>query len=326
MRETASFVVNESRTDIVNRPSIHCASASGSKSGHPENDVTIQTAAAIVQRLGPCCIAIDQAAHPDLARELALRWMRDGQCRASRRWAHARPVSWHGPPARPAPPLSRRFSSLADMDALILQSSGQPRHGMEQALFDAGWQRHPGGMQIGDDGSWTSYALPAVSYYIKAQSTPSRTIAPGWSRGGRTHRPLCHGRQSRASRRQRFSSPGAGRGGRRGHPLALSRAGEIRVADASLEGEPDNSIDVIIAFEPDGPADWIARLDLLCPHRQMRRPAHSRLEARSTFERPAGLGDAGSTSCRSASSPKRAGARPLPAATRAVRANSIRCR
>jgi hypothetical protein len=233
--------------------------ASGPKNGRPENDVTIQTAAAIVQRLGPCCVAIDEAAHPDLARELALlgcETVNAGQVGMGTRTAGF--VAWTARDTGAA--FAQALSPFAAMDALVLQSSGQPRHGMEQALLDAGWQRHPGGMQIGDYGSWTSYALPAVSYYIKAQSTPTGPLRQGGVEAD--------ARIARYAMAANLVRPGDmvlvdGADAADGAAIlsALSRAGEVRVADASLAGQLDNSIDMIIGFEPDGPADWIARLD-----------------------------------------------------------------
>lgn len=221
--------------------------------------MTIQTAAAIVQRLGPCCIAIDQAAHAGLARELALlgcETVAVGQAGMGTRTAGF--LAWTARDTGAA--FAEALSAFAARDALVLQSCGQPRHGMEQALFDAGWQRHPGGMPIGDYGSWTSYALPAVSYYLKAQSTPAGPLRQGGVEAD--------ARIARYAMAANLVRPGDtvlvdGADAADGAAIlsALSRAGEIRISDSSFEGQLDNSIDMIIAFEPDCPGDWVARLD-----------------------------------------------------------------
>lgn len=221
--------------------------------------MTIQTAAAIVQRLGPCCVAIDQAAHAHLAQELALLGCETvdvGQAGMGRRAAGF--LIWTARDAGAA--FTQALKPFAAMDALVLQSSGQPRHGMEQALFDAGWQRHPGGMQIGDYGSWTSYALPAMSYYRRAPAGAAGIL----SQGG----PEADARIARYAMTANVVRPGDtvlvdGADAADGMDIleALSRAGQIRIAEASLDSVADNSIDMIIAFEPGGSESWIARLD-----------------------------------------------------------------
>lgn len=221
--------------------------------------MTIQTAAAIVQRLGPCRVAIDQAAHAQLARELALLGCEIIEADTAPHDARtAGFLSWTARDSGAA--FATALQSFAAMDALVLQSSGQPRHGMEQALFDAGWQRHPAGMMIGDYGSWTRYALPAVSYYRRATGSAGGLLSQG-SAEADAH-------IARYAMAANLVRPGDtvlvdGAEATDGAAIlsALSRAGNVRVADPDLAGQPDHAIDMIVAFEPQGPGDWIARLD-----------------------------------------------------------------
>jgi hypothetical protein len=221
--------------------------------------VTIQTASAIVQRLGPCRIALDPAAHADLARELALLGCETvDPAESPKPGRTAGFLAWLRHDASEA--FAAALVPFAAMDALILQSFGQIRHGLEQALFDAGWQRHPAGMMIGDYGSWTSYALPQISYYSRAHAG-----ADGILRQSGTEADARIARYAMAANLVRPGDivlvDGADAADGAAILSSLSRAGDIRIANRDLAGLADNSIDLIVAFEPGGSGDWIARLD-----------------------------------------------------------------
>ncbi|HEY1125659.1 MAG TPA: hypothetical protein VGE65_08490 [Sphingobium sp.] len=221
--------------------------------------MTIQTAAAIVQRLGPCRIAIDSAGQDRLARELALlgcETVEIGAAGGESRTAGF--LAWTSRDAGPS--FAYALKSFADMDALVLQTSGQVRHGLEAALFDAGWQRHPAGMTIADYGDWTSYALPTVTYYARTSSAPGSPLRTGGADAD--------ARIARYAMAAGMARPGDtvlidGADAADGAAIfaALSRARDIRIAATDLSGIAENSIDLIVAFEPAGPDDWIARLD-----------------------------------------------------------------
>ncbi|MFD2502256.1 hypothetical protein ACFSTI_30060 [Rhizorhabdus histidinilytica] len=143
--------------------------------------MTIQNANAIVQRIGPCRIALDQAAFPELSRELALMGCETADIALG---FPPRPhgltagfLSWTQPDAsRAFATALRRFDA---MDALILQSCGQDRRSLEGDLFAAGWQRHPGGMMPGEYPGWTAATLPGVSIWQRV-----RGPAGDWLRKG----------------------------------------------------------------------------------------------------------------------------------------------
>ncbi|MFD2497563.1 hypothetical protein ACFSTI_00095 [Rhizorhabdus histidinilytica] len=173
--------------------------------------MTIQNANAIVQRIGPCRIALDQAAFPELSRELALMGCETADIALG---FPPRPhgltagfLSWTQPDAsRAFATALRRFDA---MDALILQSCGQDRRSLEGDLFAAGWQRHPGGMMPGEYPGWTAATLPGVSIWQRV-----RGPAGDWLRKGRSRcsdRPLrdrrhpCPSRRSGVDRRHRRS-------------------------------------------------------------------------------------------------------------------------
>lgn len=221
--------------------------------------MTIQTAAAIVQRLGPCRIAIDSAGQTRLAHELALLGCETvdiGAPSADSRTAGF--LAWTSRDTGPS--FAHALQPFAAMDALVLQSSGQVRHGIEEALFNAGWQRHPAGLTIGDYGEWTSYALPTLTYYAKASSAPDGPL-----RRGGADADACIARYAMAANMARPGDTvlidGADAADGAAILAALSRAGNIRIAATDLSGIADNSIDMIVAFEPPGTGDWIARLD-----------------------------------------------------------------
>ncbi|MBO9580880.1 MAG: hypothetical protein J7498_08310 [Sphingobium sp.] len=220
--------------------------------------MTIQTASQIVQRLGPCRIAIDPACHDRLARELALLGCETVDTQAAS--GAGRTAGFLAWTYRDTSAFGEALKPYADMDALILQSAGQPRHGFEEALFGAGWQRHPAGMMIGDYSDWTSYALPTLSYYTKVSSPAGGPLRQGGADAD--------ARIARYAMAATMARPGDtvlidGADAEDGAAIfaALSRAGHIRVAGTDLSREAGNAIDMIIAFEPCPATDWLGRLD-----------------------------------------------------------------
>lgn len=240
--------------------------------------MTIQTANAILQRLGPCSIALDQAAHAELARELALMGCGIAEVPMAGVAQHSSGptagfLAWTTPNMRTFADIVRPFGQ---MDALVLQSAGQDRKSIEPVLFDAGWQRHPGGMMLGEYPGWSAQALPPISYYKRAPNGATEL------RQGGPEADAIIARYAMAANHVRPGDhllvDGSGSGDGAAVLMALSRAGSItRVgstsegqrdadeaacrADASLASVADNSVDMIVAFEPVVPADWVARLD-----------------------------------------------------------------
>ena len=128
--------------------------------------MTIQFANAIVQRLGPCRVALDQAAHEELARELSLIGcdiadILTADCGSGANGPTAGFLAWTEP--NPRSSFADAIRPFKRMDALVLHSAGQDRRAMERSLFEAGWQRHPGGMMLGEYPAWSGNALPAIS-------------------------------------------------------------------------------------------------------------------------------------------------------------------
>lgn len=220
--------------------------------------MTIQTASEIVQRLGPCRIAIDSTGQARLAQELALlgcETVEPGAEPDTSRTAGF--LAWTSRDTGTA--LASTLQAFSGMDALVLQSAGQARHSLEDALFNAGWQRHPAGLTTANYGEWTSYALPSVTYYTRASSATDGPLRrSGADADARIARYAMAATLARPGDIVLIDSADAADGA--AIFAALSRAGEIRVANPDLTGMPENSIDLIIAFEP-GTSDWIARLD-----------------------------------------------------------------
>ena len=242
--------------------------------------MTIQFANAIVQRLGPCRIALDQAAHAELARELALVGcdLVDVPAGAAKgaNGPTAGFLAWTDPATKAS--FADAIRPFKRMDALILQSAGQERKSMERCLFEAGWQRHPGGMSLGEYPAWSGNALPAISYYQRAPHGGATELQKSSIEAD-----AAIARYAMAANHTRPSDhilvDGAGAVDGAAVLMALSRAGSIvrvgatpkpgqwnmrggcDVTEASLTQIPDNSVDMIVAFEPAVPTDWIARLD-----------------------------------------------------------------
>lgn len=241
--------------------------------------MSIQFANAIVQRLGPCRIALDQAAHAELARELALVGcdlvdVPTGAAKGAN-GPTAGFLAWTEPTTACFADAIRPFKR---MDALILQSAGQDRRSMERSLFEAGWQRHPGGMSLGEYPAWSSSALPAISYYQRAPHGGADELQKGSIEAD-----ACIARYAMAANHVRPSDhiliDGLGSADGAAVLMALSRAGSVvrvgakpksgqwamrggcGITDADLAEIADNSVDMIVAFGPIVPTDWVARLD-----------------------------------------------------------------
>ena len=234
--------------------------------------MTIEFANAIVQRLGPCRVALDRQAHDELARELALIGcdVTDvplvGASKSSN-GPTAGFLAWTAP--SPKASFAEAIRPFRRMDALILQSAGQDRRTMERSLFEAGWQRHPGGMMLGEYPAWSGTALPPISYYSRAANGQAHELQKGSIEADATI-----ARYAMAANHVRPSDhvlvDGIGSSDGAAILMAQSRAGSItRVAskaragttDAKLGGIADHSIDLIVAFEPAMAQGWLARLD-----------------------------------------------------------------
>ncbi|MBN8829346.1 MAG: hypothetical protein J0G94_01660 [Sphingomonadales bacterium] len=223
--------------------------------------MSIQTAAAILQRLGPCRIALDLEKFGDFARELALAGCDPvdlTEAHNPRGGKLAVFLDVAGPFNGAA--FGKALLPAAKADFLVLQSSGQPRHSLESALFDAGWERHPGGMMAHDYASWSAYALPGLTHYRRASGGE-----PGALRQSGVEADALVARYAMAANHVRPGDhvliDGAGATDGKAILTALSRAARIDTAGADLADIPDNSVDLIIAIEPQASGDWIARLD-----------------------------------------------------------------
>ena len=234
--------------------------------------MTIQFANAIVQRLGPCRVALDHASHEELARELALMGcdIADIMTAASDTGANgpsAGFLAWTEP--NPRESFADAIRPFRRLDALVLQTAGQDRRAMERSLFEAGWQRHPGGMMLGEYPAWSAKALPMLSYYSRAPHGGAHELQKGSIEADATI-----ARYAMASNHVR---PGDhilvdGMGSSDGAAIlaAQSRAGSITrveakarsgTTDANLSSIADHTIDLVVAFEPAMSAGWLARLD-----------------------------------------------------------------
>ena len=241
--------------------------------------MTIQNANAIVQRLGPCRIALDQASYAELARELALMGCDVVDIPDASRDRASGPsagfLSFTDPEVKNFANAIRPFRQ---MDALALHSNGQERKALERALFDSGWQRHPGGMMLGEYPAWSAHALPGLSYYQRAADGGGGILQKGGIEADAViARYALAASQVRPGDHVLIDGPASADGAE--IILALSRAGSVSrvgsksnggqfggrhgvdIVAADLVGLPGNRIDLVIAFEPAVPSDWIARLD-----------------------------------------------------------------
>ena len=221
--------------------------------------MTIQTANAIVQRLGPCRILLDATAHATLVHELALAGCEvvdvatadsaeiAGTTVGLLRWAGTDPNGF-----------VRAIALFGHVEALVLETAGQDRAPIEQALFDAGWQRHPGGMMAHEYHEWSQHALPAISYYARARAG-SGELAIGAGADALIARYAMAANHVRTGDHVLVDGEGAATGV--AVLTALSRAGSVVPSIGSgLAGTAANSVDLIVAFEPAVSAGWVARL------------------------------------------------------------------
>lgn len=237
--------------------------------------MAIQISNAILQRLGPCRILLDREAHFDLVHELALAGCDVVDMAAADateiagatvgllRWAD-----------RDLNAFAEAITPFRHVEALVLETVGQDRSSLERILFDAGWQRHPAGMMVHDYPDWRRSALPPISYYRRFR-TGAAELGMGLEADALIARYAMAANHVRPGDHVLVDGEGAGTG--TAVLAALSRAGSFSFVastaaveanpesaagvEASLADVPDNSIDLIVAFEPAVPAGWLARLD-----------------------------------------------------------------
>lgn len=242
--------------------------------GGLEIRVTIQNANAIVQRIGPCRIALDRAAFPELDCELAMLGCETADIsvgfRTDCHGMTAGFLSWTQPYSRAS--FVSALSPFRAMDLLVLQSQGQDRRSIESDLFEAGWQRHPGGMMSAEYPNWTATQLPGATIWQRARGKTGSWLQKGVEADALIARYAAAVDHVRPGDRVLVDGAGAADGA--AIVMALSRAGSVvrvdggggsaaagETVDAQLGRLTDESIDLIVAIEPAVPTDWIARLD-----------------------------------------------------------------
>lgn len=218
--------------------------------------MSIQYARDIVQRLGPGRIHLDRARYDRLAHELALMGcaVHDLSHPAS---GGAVMIDW--PEDGHAAGV---LAQAANHDNLILRCPEGYRPTIDSALFAAGWRRHPGGMLPGESGGWSDAHLPATSYYQRAPA--GAADGPLRTTGAQADATIARFAQAshhvRAGDTVLVDSAHAQDG--IAILAALSRGahfatpeGVVVTAEAPfrLDAFADNSLDLIVAFEP--PAD-----------------------------------------------------------------------
>lgn len=242
--------------------------------------MTIQNANAIVQRVGPCRIAIDEAAFPDLVDELRLAGchiasLSDLAVLSSGHGTSAAFLSWTGTNQNGIP--ENTLKTLNCVDILILHSAGQARRPVERSLFDAGWQRHPGGMMLAEYPAWSANALPPLTFWRRGRPAGSTLLLQGVEADPRIARYAMAANFVRPGDRILIDAPEAEDGA--AILMALSRGGSIvplssasladrrptghggEKATPSLSHVGDHSIDLVVGLEPAVPESWRARLD-----------------------------------------------------------------
>lgn len=237
--------------------------------------MSIQNASAIVQRLGPCRIALDRQAHAELACELTLMGCEtvDVPAAATAGKQHgttAAFLAWTDQEADAA--FARALRPFQRMDMLVLQSAGQDRRAIERTMFDAGWQRHPGGMTMGDYSAWTAETLPGATLWQRARGNDPSWLRKGVEADALIARYVAAANHVRPGDRILVDGLGSADGAE--ILLALSRGGStVRVSrhqgrrtfgetvDAGLARLADHSIDMIVALEPTVSDNWIARIE-----------------------------------------------------------------
>lgn len=234
--------------------------------------MSIQIANALVQRLGPCTIEIDQAAHPELACELALvgcEIAEPGNSAPSHSHSPARAgyLAWTGPGAGPS--FASAIAPFAGAGTLALHSAGQPRAALEAQLFAHGWRRHPGGMMLHEYGEWTGDCLPSLTYWQHDSGQRDGWLDQGFEADAAIARFAMAATHVRSG--DRVLIDGAGSDDAAAIILALSRAGSVlfvgppgdsrwETTGPDLDFIPPQSIDLVIAFDADAPGGWQSRL------------------------------------------------------------------
>lgn len=227
--------------------------------------MTFHHAAAIVKRMGPCRIAMDIAAHTELARELALLG-----CVLHDVPAGDEAVQGDGPTVGfvewPKPDsietLAQALRPFAGLQALVLRSNGENRDYLERQILANGWNRHAAGMMAPDYGTWTGKALPELSFYQPGVTTTQDDLLgrPGQEADAAIARYAMAATHIRSG--DTVLVDGADRAGGASILAALSNAGTIhRASDASLRDVSDHSIDTVVALDPTLPDGWVSRLD-----------------------------------------------------------------
>lgn len=224
--------------------------------------MTIQRAAAILQRMGPCRILIDATAQPELARELALMGCVVGE--GADNGGSARGVAVVALPDKvTAVTLGARLAPIekAGAAALVLLASGQARAPVEAALFARGWRRHPGGMTTGDYGQRDQSALAAITFYDRVVALPSDPLGRS-DAAADAHLALLALAAERIRHGDRVLVCGSGRTGDGAVLEALSRAGSVTVLEHGvLETLAPATFDFVLALDGDVTGlDWAAQL------------------------------------------------------------------
>lgn len=231
--------------------------------------VTIQNANAIVQRIGPCRIVLDMAAFPELACELGLMGCEtidiSTTVGAGPHGTTAGFLSWTGQHSLRG--LAASLAPFQHTDLLVLQTAGQDRRTIEQALFEAGWQRHPGGMMAAEYPNWTADSLPGATLWQRAEGKDAQWLGKGVEADALIARYATAANHVRPGDRVLVDGVGSTDGA--SVLRALSRAGSIVRIDegngenvhAQLNRIGDQSIDLVVALEPAVTGDWLSRLD-----------------------------------------------------------------
>lgn len=221
--------------------------------------MTIQNASAILQRLGPCRFALDPTVHGDLAVELALMGCEavDVDSLPPSPPPHintAGLLTWDQ--ADTGPTFAAALHRFAGCNVLALHSDGQDRTALEKTLFASSWQRHPAGMPLGEYGAFTARVLPPISYWRRAGAAATGCFTEGVSADPVIARYALAANHVRPSDRVLIDGPHAKDGA--AILEALSRAGSV--VDGDWRHLPEASVDLIVSFQSDAPADWPARL------------------------------------------------------------------
>ncbi|KQM64194.1 hypothetical protein ASE75_09340 [Sphingomonas sp. Leaf17] len=230
--------------------------------------MTIQRAAAIVQRVGPCRILIDADQHGDLARELALMGCVTG-AGAGARPALGRAVAVIALPDKVTPvTLGARLAPIekAGAGTLVLLATGQARAPVEAALFARGWRRHPGGMTTGEYAPRDQPALAPLTFYDRTHGGAGlRGVDDPLRRGdgaADAHLALLALAAERIRHGDRVLVCGDGQAADADVLMTQSRCHSVEVlARGGLDALAPHSFDFVLALDGDVTGlDWAAQL------------------------------------------------------------------